>query len=153
MWRWLLLAFVIAFIVGQVTRLLPSARDRQLAALRAAAAASGVRVRFWTARQSGYTYPRLPESGFLYQLPWPPNREPDARWALWQPADGEGVILSGRPPALAGEWLASFRQRFPDAWALLECSPEGLGLLWLERGTVEDTRSLVQALDLLQKSL
>lgn len=151
--RWLLLVFIALFVFGQLTRLRPSQRDQQLQTLRAAAAQAGLLVRFWTARNSGYTYRHLPASGFLYSLPWPPKTAAPQHWGLWLSADGETVVLAGDPPSVAHDWLRSFRQRFPDAWVLLECADAGLGVLWQERGTDADVKSLAAALDLLRKSL
>lgn len=153
MLRWLFIAVVAFFILGQVTRLRPSKRDQQLQALRAAAAQAGLSVRFWTSRNSGYQYRQLPASGFLYSLPWLSHGDVPSRWAVWVSETGEMVTLAGSPPELAKGWLASFRQRFPDGWALLECTQPGLGVLWQERGTEEDVKSLAAALDLLRKSL
>lgn len=153
MMRWLFVLIIAGFIVGQIARLRPSRRDQQLQLLRAAAAQSGLSVRFWTARNSGYQHRHLPDSGFLYSLPWLSHANSPANWALWVSEHGEITTLSGSPPALARDWLASFRVRFPDGWALLECSQSGLGILWQERGSEADVKSLAAALDLLRKSM
>lgn len=153
MLRWLFIAVIAFFIVGQLTRLRPSKRDQQLQALRATAAQAGLVVRFWTSRNSGYQHRQLPTSGFLYSLPWLSHGDTPQHWAVWVSEAGDMVTLAGNPPSLAQEWLTSFRQRFPDGWALLECTQTGLGVLWQERGNADDVRSLASALGLLRKSL
>ena len=152
--RWIILIAIILFIAAQITRLRPSKRDQQLQSLRKAAAHAGFIVRFWTARNSGYSYRALPESAFIYLLPWQPqtNNTTDV-WALWVSANGEMVNIAGQPSDLARQWLVSFRERFPDAWALLECNSTGLGLLWQERGDPGDIQNIADALDLLRKNL
>jgi hypothetical protein len=153
MTRWLVLAAILLFIVAQMTRLRPSKRDQQLQALRAAAGRAGLSVRFWASRTSGYKLRQLPESGYIYILPWPLPHSVSVRWALWLDADGSTSTLAGEPPAVARDWLVAFRQRFPDGWALLETGEAGLCVLWQERGDVLDVEHLAQALDLLRKSL
>ena len=152
--RWIILIAIILFIAAQITRLRPSKRDQQLQSLRKAASHAGFIVRFWTARNSGYIYRGLPESAFIYLLPWQPEiiHTTDI-WALWVNANGEMVNIAGQPPDLARQWLVSFRERFPDAWALLECNSTGLGLLWQERGDANDIQNIADALDLLRKNL
>jgi hypothetical protein len=151
--RWLVLIAILAFVFSQLTRLRPSKRDQQLQALRKAAANAGLLVRFWTARNSGYTNRQLPDSGFIYQLPWMAHRHAPVNWAIWIAVDGSLSNLAGNPPELAERWLFSFRDRFADAWALLECNDSGLNLLWHERGEPDDVQNIADALDLLRKNL
>lgn len=152
--RWLLLVAILLFIAAQISRLRPSKRDQQLQDLRQAATRAGLLVRFWTQRNSGYQHRQLPESGYQYVLPWPSKDEPVARWAVWQSAAGELFPLGGTAiPDLAGRWLETFRQRFPDAWALLECSDSGIGLLWQERGAAEDINNIADSLVALRENL
>ena len=152
--RWVILIGIILFVIAQIMRLRPSKRDQQLQSLRKAASHAGFIVRFWTARNSGYSHHNLPESAFIYLLPWQPKvTHTDDVWALWINAKGEMVNLAGQPPDLAQQWLVSFRERFPDAWALLECNATGMGLLWQERGDANDIQNIADALDLLRKNL
>lgn len=153
MFRWIILVFVSLFIVAQVMRLQPSRRDRQLQALRQAAARAGLAVRFWTLRNSGYSHRQLPESGFMYYFPWPLQEPPLAVWAVWMNPAGEVFDVSGKSPDLARQWLDSFREKYSGAWALLECSATGMGLLWQERGEPEDVHNIAEALDLLRKNI
>lgn len=152
--RWIILIAIILFVVSQIIHLRPSKRDQQLQALRKAATRAGFVVRFWTLRNSGYDHRQLPESGFMYLLPsksgYVANSKP---WALWINADGEMRSVAGQPPDLAQQCLTSFRERFTNAWALLECNDAGLGLLWEERGDVSDVQNIADALDLLRKNL
>ena len=152
--RWIILIGIILFVVAQIARLRPSKRDQQLQNLRKAASHAGFIVRFWTARNSGYSHRNLPESAFIYLLPWQPKVTHTADvWAVWINANGEMVNVAGQPPDLAQQWLVSFRERFPDAWALLECNATGMGLLWQERGDANDIQNIADALDLLRKNL
>jgi hypothetical protein len=152
--RWLVLVAILLFVFAQITRLRPSRRDQQLQVLRNAATRAGLVVRFWTMRNSGYSHRQLPESGFIYLLPWPSRRIlTTPSWALWVNANGEMLILDGQPPDLARQWVSSFRERFTDAWALLECNDAGVGLLWQERGEPSDVQNIADALDLLRKNL
>lgn len=151
--RWLVLFAVFAFVFSQISRLRPSKRDRQLQALRKAATNAGLLVRFWTARKSGYSFRQLPESGFVYQLPWIANRHSPVSWAIWIGADGRISNLAGHPPDLAEQWLFSFRDRFPDAWALLESNDSGINLLWQERGEPDDVQNIADGMSLLRKNL
>lgn len=151
--RWLILAAILLFIVAQLTRLRPSQRDKQLEDLRKAAGRAGLSVRFWTLRNSGYSQRQLPESGYLYLLPWPAKYVPSGKWALWINASGETMVLAGQPPDLSRQWLDSFRHRFADAWALLECNDSGIGLVWQERGQSEDVQNIADAMLLLRDNL
>ncbi len=154
MLRWIVLLLIVFFVAGQLAHLRPSRRDKQLQAMRSTAARAGLGVRFWTARSSGYVLRQLPTTAFMYSLPWPNRSQRVQRWALWMQADnGETIVLAGEPPKLAQDWLSAFRQRYPSAWALLECGDNGLGVLWQELGNEQDVQSLAEALDLLQKSL
>src|SRR6478735_361002 len=152
--RWLVLLAILLFVVAQITRMRPSKRDLQLQGLRKAAARAGLVVRFWTVRNSGYSHRQLPESAFIYLQPWSPEYIHNApAWTLWMNASGEMLSLVGKPPDLARQYLHSFRERFTDAWALLECNHAGLGLLWQERGEPDDVQNIADALDLLRKNL
>ena len=151
--RYVIIIAIVLFVLAQLTRLRPSNRDQQLQALRKAAANAGLAVRFWTARNSGYKQRYLPESGYLYQLPLMPDERPCLPWALWLASSGEMVTLAGQPPELARQWLASFRERFADAWGMLECSGTGMGLLWQERGEPDDVQKIADALTLLRHNL
>lgn len=151
--RWLVLVAILLFIFSQLTRLRPSKRDQQLQGLRKAASRAGLVVRFWTARNSGYRLRQLPESGFVYLLPRLPQRDPEKPWALWLHADGGTQVLVGQPPELASQWLDAFRNRFTDAWALLECNDAGISLLWQERGEPDDVQNIADALQLLRQNL
>ena len=132
MMRWLVLIAILLFIAGQLTRLRPSSRDKQLQALRQAATRAGLHVAFWTARNSGYTLRQLPASGFMYQLAWPPKSAVPPGWAIWVSAEGEFIALESPVPAEARAALQGFRERFADGWALFECTEQGLRLLWQE---------------------
>ncbi|HSC76756.1 MAG TPA: hypothetical protein VLB90_11030 [Pseudomonadales bacterium] len=152
--RWIILVAIIVFVVSQIIHLRPSKRDQQLQALRKAATRAGFVVRFWTLRNSGYDHRQLPESGFMYLLPRQSRHVANSNaWALWISANGEMLNIGGHPPDLARQCLTAFRERFPDAWALLECSDAGLGLLWQERGEPDDVQNIADALDLLRKNL
>jgi hypothetical protein len=151
--RWLVLLAILLFVIAQITRLRPSRRDQQLQVLRNTATRAGLVVRFWTLRNSGYSHRQLPESGFIYLLPWPPRHVHPSSWALWVNANGEMLMLDGQVPDLARQWVTSFRERFTDAWALLECNEAGVGLLWQERGEPADVQNIADALDLLRKNL
>lgn len=154
MMRWLVLVAILLFVFAQITRLRPSKRDKQLQELRKTAARAGLVVRFWTLRNSGYTHRQLPESGFIYLMPWPPKHvHTSPPWGLWMNASGDILGLAGQPPDLARQWVSSFRERFTDAWALLECNDAGVGLLWQERGEPSDVQNIADALDLLRKNL
>ncbi len=153
MWRWIVLIFALLFIFSRMTRLQPSSRDKKLQLLRQTAAQAGLAVRFWTLRTSGYQRRQLPESGFMYYFPWPITETPKMLWAVWLNADGELQDVAGKVPVLAQQWLTSFRQNFPDSWALLECSATGMGLLWQECGEPQDVTNIAQALDVLRKNL
>ena len=153
MWRWIILVFALLFIVSRMTSLRPSARDKKLQLLRQTAAQMGLAVRFWTLRTSGYQCRQLPESGFMYYFPWPMTDPPKVLWALWLNADGEMQNVAGTVPVLAQQWLTSFHKNFPENWALLECSMTGVGLLWQERGELEDVKNIAQALDVLRKNI
>ncbi len=147
------IAVILLFVFGQLTRLRPSGRDRQLQALRKAATSAGLSVRFWTARNSGYNQRQLPESGYLYQLPCQKGFAHQAIWALWLESGGGVLALAGQPPDLARDWLDAFRLRFPDGWALLECTESGVGLLWQERGEPDDVQKIADALNRLRQNL
>lgn len=151
--RWFVLLVILLFIAVQITRMRPSKRDQQLQGLRKIATHAGLKVNFWTLRNSGYSNRHLPESGFMYCLPAQQNMPPLTKWALWVNANGEILTLAGAPPDLAKQWLVSFREQFPDAWALLDSTPAGIGLLWEERGQPEAVQSIADALDLLRKNL
>ncbi|MBK8288122.1 MAG: hypothetical protein IPK95_05330 [Cellvibrionales bacterium] len=152
--RWLVLIAILVFVFAQITRMRPSRRDQQLQALRKAASVAGLTVRFWTSRNSGYSHRQLPESGFMYILPWPLKHDHAApAWALWVNSHGEVLNIAGQPPELAQQYLASFRERFADAWGLLECNNAGVCLLWEERGEPADVQDIADALDLLRKNL
>lgn len=152
--RWIILIAIILFVVSKIIHLRPSKRDQQLQALRKAATRAGFVVRFWTLRNSGYEHRQLPESGFIYLLPRQSRNIPNSNaWALWVSASGEMLNVAGHPPDLARQYLTSFRERFINAWALLECNDAGLGFLWEERGDVSDIQNIADALDLLRKNL
>ncbi len=152
--RWLVLVAILLFIAAQISRLIPSKRDQQLQDLRQAATRAGLLVRFWTKRNSVYQHRQLPESGYQYVLHFPAKDEPVERWAVWQNTAGELFPLGGTPtPELARRWLETFRERFPDSWAMLECSGSGIGLLWQERGSVEDIHTIADSLGTLRENL
>jgi hypothetical protein len=151
--RWFVLLVILLFIAVQITRMRPSKRDQQLRDLRKVAAHAGLTVHFWTLRNSGYSNRHLPESGFVYCLPAQPNTPPLSKWALWINKNGEMLALAGTPPDLAKQWLVSFREQFPDAWALLDSTNAGISLLWEERGQPEGVQNIADALDLLRKNL
>ena len=151
--KWLVLIAIVAFIASQITRLRPSARDAQLQKLRQSATRSGLLVRFWTLRSSGLSLRKLPESGFVYILPWSRGSVVSPRWALYLSEQGECSSLAGSPPGVAHDWLNAFQQQFPAAWALLESTDVGLSVLWQERGTEKDIEDLASAMKLLLKSL
>lgn len=154
MMRWILLIAILLFVCGQIVRMRPTKRDQQLQVLRKAAMQVGLTVRFWTRRNSGYNYKSLPESGFIYLLPWPPKHHLVVNhWAVWLSAGGDIVTVTGAVPDLAQQWLLSFRTRFADAWALLEYNQSGIALLWQERGGPDDVKNIADALDLLRKNL
>lgn len=151
--RIVVIAAILLFVFGQLTRLRPSGRDRQLQALRKAATSAGLSVRFWTARNSGYSQRQLPESGYLYQLPCPKELASREIWALWLDSGGGVLTIAGQPPDLARDWLDAFRNRFSDGWALLECTEAGMGLLWQERGEPDDVQKIADALNRLRQNL
>lgn len=153
MLRWVLLLGIVAFVISQVMRMRPSARDDQLLQLRQTAREAGLQVRFWTRANSGYTQVYLPETGFSYTLPYPRGAEGVARWGLWVSEAGEFRDVVGTVPPLAKSWLESFRQRYPGAWALLESNEAGLSVLWPERGDSQAMGEFVDAIQLLQKSI
>ena len=151
--RWLILIVIVAFVLGQLMHLKPSARDKELQAMRQLASRKGLQVRFWTLAASGYNRPDIPSSGFMYTLPWPRGFSGFGRWAAWQSAGAGMLALAGKPPAAAEEWLAAFRGHFPGAWALLESGEAGLSVLWPERGGNQGIEDLAASLQLLQKTL
>ena len=152
--RWILLIGILLFVCAQIVRMRPTKRDQQLEGLRKTATRAGLAVRFWTLRNSGYTFRELPESGFVYLLPWPPKHSHDVRhWAVWLGNRGDVVSLAGAVPDLAKQWLISFGSNFTDAWGLLQCNESGIGLLWQERGSPEDVQKIADALDLLRKNI
>lgn len=151
--KWLVLIAILAFIASQITRLRPSARDAQLQKLRQSASRSGLLVRFWTLRSSGLSLRKLPESGFVYILPWPHGSPVPSRWALYLSEQGECSAQAGSPPGVAYDWLNAFQQQFPAGWALLESAEGGVSVLWQERGTEKDIEALAAAMRLLLKSL
>ena len=151
--KFLVLVAIIVFIAAQITRLRPSARDSQLQALRLAAGHAGLLVKFWSARNSGYTHRELPESGFMYILPWVIGYSSFSRWGIWVSSEGHTRVLAGKPPQVAMEWLSAFQHQFPLGWALLESGEAGLSVLWQERGTEKDVKDLAAAMNLLKDSL
>lgn len=153
MLRWLLLLVVVAFVVGQLMRLRPSARDAQLLLLRQAARAAGLQVRFWTRSSSGYSQRFLPDSGYSYTLPSLRGEAVPGRWAAWISEQGELCDVAGNVPSVAKSWLEAFQQRYPGAWALLESNETGLAVLWPERGEQQAIVDFSEALQLLKKSI
>ncbi len=152
MWRWVILAFAVLFIISRLARLQPSPRDKKLQLMRQAATQAGLAVRFWTKRNSGYQSRLLPESGFMYYFPWPVSDQPKKHWAIWLDVEGNTHGIAGEVPDLAQKCLYSFQQNFPNSWALLECNAVGMGLLWQECGELDDVNKIAQALDVLRKN-
>jgi hypothetical protein len=130
-------ALALLFVLGAVFALQPSPRQRQLAALRQAAAIAGLRVRL-----------RHGESGVDYLLPWRAQdldaargtdfvarRADDGAWSV--------EVRLGPPPAAIHDALALL----PGSASRLAGGSDGLVACWQEHGTPVDVAAIVAALE------
>jgi hypothetical protein len=133
-----LVALSLGVVVAPILTLRPSARDRQLARLRASAAVHGLRVRI-SAGDTQFAD---------YVLPWEPadreRRLANPFPALEKSADQWRV--SRTAAASGGANLRLATQRIPLTVIAISGEPEGIAAHWHERGDEKNVEAIALAL-------
>lgn len=130
-------AIALLFVLGAVFALQPSPRQRQLAALRQAAAVAGLRVRL-----------RHGESGVDYLLPWRAQDLDAARdtdFVARRADDGAWSVELRLGPPLAA--IHDALALLPGSASRLGGGSEGLVVCWQEHGTPADVAAIVATLE------
>ncbi len=161
-WPWLIIFAVLAVAVGPAMALLPSRKDRRLAALRAEARRLGLQVQLLPVRWLDAPADALVTAGgrkrtpmhasVCYALPVAQRLQGMAPWRLlrgregWLPdreigGDGERAL----PPGLIAR-LAPLCGRLPQDTVAIDFTGQTLGCCWLERfpadaGTAADVKA------------
>jgi len=178
---WLLILGLLAAAIGPLFLLLPSARERQQAALRQYALSLGLKVCSTRLdnpfarpedRVDASGRPRSPEIDCLgYRLPLDPKESPaflNQEWRLdysrtpRQPASAASadylpefwyyaVKPKKHPNGLIAERLVRALACLPDPVLALECSPSYLAVCWQEWGGTRQVDSIYQALTILRQ--
>jgi len=137
----LLAVLIVLFVLGPMLAMRPSARQSQLARLRAYAQRIGLRVRFRPASQGGL-------SGMIYILPWRMDELARARVIrLRYVRDSAGAWESMLAPPRGAPSLDEALARLSPAVLELTTVDEGIAAAWLERGTSADVDALLEVLE------
>jgi len=148
----LIIVIVLGLGIGPVMWLMPSARQKQLAALRAHAATQGLKVRLVSVGQLGSVNLAAGERKFIayYMLPWDFAQAIEKTLSK-QDTFTDWTLVNGKMPHegnFSGHWdwledqyslqnwgaLRTFVQGLSDDFVSCECSRQGVAIGWLERG-------------------
>jgi hypothetical protein len=132
------------FVLGPMLAMRPSARQGQLARLRAHAQRVGLRVRFRPGNQGGV-------SSMVYVLPWRMDelaraRAISLRYLRTKDAAWESMLAS--PPGSPS--LDAALACLPPGVSEFSTVEEGIAVVWPERGTTDDVDALLEALEALR---
>lgn len=151
--NWLIIIAVVALAVGPVMMFQPSAGQRKLAKFRALANEKGLRVRL-----AGGNVSELKGTA-LYALPWQHKALKGEQWSLIFKGYDHDLHLLQRwacegvgDPGLRALLLAQL-PALPATVSGVSAGPEGLGVNWSERGSLEELLMLINWLTDLQAAL
>ncbi len=137
---WLIGFAVIGFMLAPILWILPSRRQSQQAAVRAAARAAGLSVKVVAMPKSRRERVRREDDvfGVCYTRPVH-NKKPLPSWKFWllDIPEGEDDLVPCSPEVLA--LIAEFRGLLPNDATMLEFTPIGLHVYWRERQADEAT--------------
>ncbi len=160
MWMWIMIAVVIAMVVGPIMMLRPTPSMNMLANMRSHASKRGMSVRIPRRGEDG-----APIKAAIYSLPISEplrKREGVEAWELKRCSISHDVHFhehwnwegKGRLPESAHSQFISWIQSLPhDGISLVECNLAGVGVLWDERSrgkspedAVDEIYTLIEAL-------
>ena len=137
------------FVFGAALGMRPSPRQAQLARLRAAATARGLRVRVAPATPGGQISPNL----VVYVLSWRLEQLEQARELRFQAVlEPSGGWRAQAPPGLEQEQLIGILGDLPAGVTELTAVADGLAARWDERGAEHEVERLAAALVTLREA-
>lgn len=129
---YLIIALVVAVVIGPVLWLKPSPREKQLQRLRKCAHSEGLRVHLRAVPPNHGDGPRVVEPAIMaYIRPWSEQERKSVLPATFTMPFVQGEWQAYRSKGLVGDDLL---RELPDSCRLLEVSAEGLLVYWRERG-------------------
>lgn len=145
MLNYLLIAFIVVVALAPLTHFLPSKRQRRQAAMREAAAVSGLFVEFRSLPGSAAgRVPQAQQDVIYYGRRLAPSKGRGSRRGAWLQRDGAWQSVGPGPRVPIPEPLHAF-----NAYILAASIDEGsCGVYWQEQGdaaTVEEIRTLLLA--------
>ncbi|MEY3017293.1 MAG: hypothetical protein RL336_428 [Pseudomonadota bacterium] len=137
---YLIIALVVAVVIGPVLWLKPSPREKQLQRLRRCAHSEGLRVHLRAVPPNHGDGPRVVEPAIMaYIRPWSEQERKSSLPATFTLPCLQGDWQSYRSKGIVGDELL---RALPDSCRLLEVSEEGLLIYWRERGDESRVKQL-----------
>lgn len=152
---YLIIAVIVAIVIGPVMWMMPTAKQRKQAELRQSALSQGFTIKVCDLPQSHRQRVRKESAikGVIYRLPIQTDR-PIVMSAVYcfSRVDDE-LAWQGRPLESAKGLFVTALEQCPDSVVAIEYSAAGIGCYWRERGGMEAVSQIKLALSELGKQL